>query len=580
MRFALLVGTVAIVIGLTILAQSFVRRPLPSIAVLPFGNLSDEKGNAYFVDGVQDEIITDLSRVPDLKVISRTSVMPYRDDASRNLRDIGRALGVTHVLEGNVQRVGNHVRVHAQLVDARTDQHLWADRYDSDETDVFDIQSEIAQRIVAQLKIKLSAQVKAAIAERPTNDPVAYDLYVRAKGLINAAVFSASANEDLNAAVRDLDEAVARDHKFHLAYCQLASAHDQLYQRFDRTPARLALAEAALRKAVALRPDSGETHLALAKHYYSAMGDFDRARRELAQAEAKLPNDSVPPLLSGYIDRRQGRWNESTRNLNRALELDPQNNAILRQLALSYFNLRRFPEMATVLQRAINLAPEDLIMRAQLASVELEWHADTQPLHEVIEKSLRENPSNGAILAEQWMYLALCERDNESAARALASLSDHGCYTEGMPLPRSWCEGMVARLRGDETAARAAFRRGLSETAALVSARPDDGGVICVLGLLHAALGENEEAIRAGRRAVELVPMEKDAIDAPLMVGYLAIIYSWAGENDLAIEQLTNATKVPSYWSYGNLRLHPYWDTLRKDPRFAQIVESLAPKEH
>jgi TolB-like protein len=277
-----------------------------SIAVLPFGNLSDEKANAYFVDGVQDEILTNLSKLRDLKVISRTSVMQYTPEVKRNVREIARALEVSHVLQGNVQRIGNRVRVHAQLIDARTDAQVWGDRYDGELEDVFEIQSDIAQRIVAQLRLRLSPEEKAAVEERPTTDLVAYELYVRAKRLIDGAVFSATAKEDLTHAAEMLTQAVGRDANFVGAFYQLAHAQDQLYSRFDRTPARLALAESAVEDLRRLRPDSGEAHLALAKHLYFAYGDNDRARRELAIAERLLPNDPSPPLLGAVYRSTAG----------------------------------------------------------------------------------------------------------------------------------------------------------------------------------------------------------------------------------------------------------------------------------
>src|SRR5437667_609167 len=297
--------------------------PDKSIAVLPFENLSDDKQNAYFADGVQDEILTNLAKVADLKVISRTSVMQYKNSAERNLRAVGKALGVAHILEGTVQRVGGRVRVSAQLIDARTDGHLWAESYDRELADVFAIENELAEQIVAQLKSKLSPQEKAAIEEKPTTDLAAHDLYIRAKTLIASSALSASQAESLFEAVRLLNQAVERDPAFALAYYQLAEAHDVIYlQGIDHTPQRLALADAAIQTLRRLRPDSGEAHLALAKHLYWGYLDYDRARQELAAAERALPNDSDCLLLLGYIDRRQSRWDESVKEMERAQTLD------------------------------------------------------------------------------------------------------------------------------------------------------------------------------------------------------------------------------------------------------------------
>src|SRR5213080_783937 len=350
--------------------------PDKSIAVLPFENLSDDKQNAYFADGVQDEILTNLAKVADLKVISRTSVMQYKNSAERNLRAVGKALGVAHILEGTVQRVGGRVRVSAQLIDARTDGHLWAERYDRDVADVFAIESEVAGKIVAQLQAKISPSEKAAIEQKPTADLAAHDLYIRAKTLMVLAVFSAPQVESLSEAVRMLNEAIERDPTFALAYYQLAQAHDQLYfSGFDHTPARLAMAYAAIQSLTRLRPNSGEAHLALAKHLYWGYLDYDRARKELSLAQKSLPNDPWAFVLAGFIDRRQGRWTESTKYLERAIELDPQNRFFLQQLANSYLCLRRYADAERVLDRAITLDPKDSNMRAFRASIELDWHA-------------------------------------------------------------------------------------------------------------------------------------------------------------------------------------------------------------
>src|SRR5437667_2408917 len=308
-----------------------------SIAVLPFENLSDDRQNAYFADGVQDEILTNLARVADLKVISRTSVMQYKSGVQRNLRDIAKTLGVSHVVEGSVQRSAGRVHVSAQLIDAKTDTHLWAESYDRDLADVFAIENELAEKIVSQLKSKLSAKEKAAIEQKPTADLAAHDLYIRAKTLIATAVFSAPEHESLSEAVRLLNQAIERDHAFALAYYQLAQAHDLLYfGGTDHTPARVAMADAAIQSLSRLRPNSGEAHLAIAKHLYWGRLDYERARQALTLAQKTLPNDPLPFQILGFIDRRQGRWSESTKNLERTIELDPQNRLVLQQLANSY----------------------------------------------------------------------------------------------------------------------------------------------------------------------------------------------------------------------------------------------------
>jgi TolB-like protein/class 3 adenylate cyclase len=553
--------------------------PEKSIAVLPFENLSNEKENAYFADGVQDEILTGLSRVAELKVISRTSVMRYKTGPKRNLREVATDLGVAHVLEGTVQRAGSRVRVNAQLIDARTDSQLWAERYDRDVADVFAIESELAGKIVAQLQAKISPSEKAAIEQKPTTDLVAHDLYIRAKTLIATAVWSTPLQESLFEAVSLLNQAIERDPAFALAYYRLADAHDLIYfAGLDHTPARLALADAAIQSLTRLLPNSGEAHLALAKHLYWGYHDYDHAREELKLAKQSLPNDPLSFEILGFIDRRQGRWAESTKNLERAAELDPQNPRVLQQISYSYYLLHRYADQERALDRAIAVTPKEAVLRASRAEVELDWHADTRPLLSTIDAIAADDPREVKNIAKLWLRGSLCKRDFDSALRALAALPIAGCYEDAIPFPRAWCEGVVAQMRGDKAAAHSAFTSTRIEAAKLVAEQPDYSEGLCVLGVADAALGNKEDAIREGRRAVELLPVTKDAIIGPLLVQNLALIYAWTGEKDLAFEQLSIAAKLPGFLSYGELRLHPYWDPLRGDPRFEKIVASLAPK--
>jgi TolB-like protein/Tfp pilus assembly protein PilF len=511
--------------------------PEKSIAVLPFENLSNEKENAYFADGVQDEILTGLSRVADLKVISRTSVMQYKAGPRRNLREVATGLGVAHVLEGTVQRAGGRVRVNAQLIDARTDSQLWAEGHDRDIADVFAIESELAEKIVAQLQAQISPSEKAAIEQKPTADLAAHDLYIQAKTLITTAVFSTPQAESLSEAVRLLNEAIGRDPAFALAYYQLAHTHDLIYfTGTDHTPARLAMADAAIQSLLRLRQNSGEAHLAVAEHLYWGYLDYDRAREELSLAQKSLPNEPLAFVLAGYIDRRQGRWDQSIKNLERAVEIDPQNPAVLQQLALTYDSLRRYADVERVFDRAIAVTPKDASLRATRAQTELDWHADPRPLISTIEAFVAQDSSEAKHLAWVWLPGALCKRDFDGARRALAALPIDGCYDNSIPVPRSWCEGVVAQLRGDKAAARAAFTNARAEGAKLVAEQPNYAEALCVLGMADAALGNKEDAIRESRRAVELLPVTKDAIIGARLVQYLALIYAWTGEKDLALE--------------------------------------------
>ena len=551
------------------------RIPEKSIAVLPFDNLSDEKQNAYFAVGIQDEIMSNLARIADLKVISRTSANLYKSGNERNSREIGQQLGVVHLLEGNVQRIGNRLRVNAQLIDARTDTHLWAQTYDRDVADLFAIQSEIAQAIAGQLYAKISPAEKLAIERPPTADLIAFDLYSRAKslGIIPEANLSQAA--DL------LNQAVARDPTFFQAYCQLAYVHDELYHlRVDHTPARLELAGAAVESAFRLRPDAGEAHLARAEHLYRGYLDYSGALKALEIARQTLPNDARLFELKGYIERRRpdGNQEEAVRDLERAIDLDPRNFLVLQQTALSYFFLGRYADEAAVLDRMLSIRPDDAETKVTRSFVDLYWKADTRPLHRLMDEIRAKG--HGAIqsVAAGWLECALAERDAAAAADALAEMGEN---TLGNTIPRyspRFVQGLVARMTKDDAKARGAFIAARAEQEKLVRADPDDAGALCVLGLIDAALGRKEEALREGRRAVELLPVEKDATNGTRVIGVLAIIAAWVGDNDLACEQLAIVNHRRNEISYGELKLEPFWDPLRGEPCFEKIVASLAPK--
>jgi TolB-like protein/class 3 adenylate cyclase/Flp pilus assembly protein TadD len=581
---AVLLALAAIVAGIVVFSRyrfrSTLAAPEKSIAVLPFENLSEEKENAFFADGVQDEILTDLAKIADLKVISRTSVMQYKNGISRNLREIGEQLGVAHVLEGSVQRAGGKVRVNAQLIDARTDAHLWAQTYDRDLADVFAIQSEIAKTIADQLQAKLSPSEKAAIEKPPTADLVAYDLYVRANALREAISFNATRTQgNLLQATHLLEQAIARDPTFFLAYCRLAEAHDLIYfVGTDHAPARLALANAAIQTALRLRPNSGEAHLALAEHLYRGYRDHEHALAELTLARRALPNEPLVFELTGFITRRQGRWEESTTDLKRALELDPRNLFFLQQLSFTYELQRRYRDLAAVLDQALKLVPSDQDTRVARALIDLAERADPRPAHATIEAIVAEDPDAARTIAERWFYVAMCERDNLSVSRALALIPPEGISEGSTWLPRAYFEAVAARARGDATVAVGAFTAARSEVEKTMRGQPDYAQGLTVLGLIDAGLGRKDDAIREGRRAVELVPVSKDVIDGADLILNLAVIYAWTGEKDLALKQLAEAAQLPSTLNYGWLRLHPDWDPLRGDPRFEKIVALLAPK--
>ena len=551
--------------------------PEKSVAVLPFENLSRNPDNAFFADGVQDEILTDLAKIADLKVISRRSVMQYKSEAKRNLLQIAHELGVANIVEGSVQRAGNRVRVNAQLIDARTDRHLWGQTYDRDLADVFAIQSEIAKTIADQLQAKLSPDEKNAIERPPTNDVTAFDLYTRAQNLLLTASVTSTGKADLLQAADLLNQAVARDPSFFQAYCQLAFTHDVLYLLgFDHTSGRLASAETAVEAASRLRPGAGEAHLARAENLYRGYLDYDGALAELEAARQTLPNDPRVVELKGYIERRQGRWGESIKNLERAVELDPRNISTLQQLALSYQVCRRYAEEKLVWDRIFAIVPDNAEATAGRALAELFSKADTRPLHQVIDSIRARNPAALPRIAEFLLDCALAERDTDAAKSALIALGENPINLgapDNVRFNRTCVEGVIARMTGDDERARSAFTAARAEQEKIVQAQPNYGPALCVLGLIDAGLGRKEEALREGGRAVGLNPMEKDAFSGITMVKYLAMIAAWVGDKDLACEQLATTIRHPSPISYGQLKLLPLWDPLRGDPRFEKLVE-------
>ena len=522
-----------------------------SIAVLPFENLSEEKSNAYFADGVQDEILTDLAKIADLKVISRTSTTQYKSGVARNLRDIAQQLGVTHILEGSVQRAAGKVRVNAQLIDARTDAHVWANSYDRDLADVFAIQSEIAETIAEQLHAQLSASEKTAIERPPTTDVAAYESYLRAQALYADTSDQLRAAEKLPQAAQLLENAVARDPKFLLAWCRLSRVHGLIYwQGHDHTSSRLEMANAAVQSALRLDPNAGEAHLALADYYYHGFRDYIRAETELAIAKQTLPNNSEVFEYTGYIQRRQGRWEEATRNLERALELDPRNFFLLQQMALIYEAQRRYADQIRMYSRALTVTPGDAPTRIYRAEAELEWKADIKPFQTTLAELIAENPAVASDVDDP--RYAVCEGTPEAMARALTNYPRDGLAINGVKYPRAYWEGVAAKSAGDEAKAQSAFTIARTEVAKIVETQPEFAAALSLLGMIDAGLGRKEEALREGTRVRSAADF-KDAIDGVALAVNLAQIYAWTDERDLAIEQIAAMQRVPNYLSYGFL---------------------------
>jgi serine/threonine protein kinase/tetratricopeptide (TPR) repeat protein len=583
---------IAAVIGLTLILAASLGwniwksellrlSPTTGIAVLPFENLSNDREDASFADGVQDDLLTKLANIAALKVISRTSVMQYRGE--RNMRQIGEALRVSHVLEGSVRKTGSWLHINAQLIDTRTDSHVWAKQYDGDLKDLFAIQSEIAQTVAEQLHAKISSAERLAIERPPTVDLTAFDLYSRAKNLLLKTSLSGTAKTNLVQAVDLLNGAIARDPAYFSAYCELARAHDILYfLGFDHTPARLALADTAVGAAFRLRPNSGEANLARAQNLYQGHLNYDGALAELEIASQTLSNDPRIFELKGYIERRRpgGNQEEALRSLGRAAELDPRNSFLLQQIAISYSLLRRYADEEQVLDRVLAIEPSDIDTQVQRAFVEFDWKADTRPLHEIIDKVRAQGWAATESVAENWLTCALAEHATAAGKDALAALGNTPLRDLTVHFSRQFVEGLIARMTKDDDKARSAFTAARAEQEKIIEGQPDYGPALCVLGLIDAALGRNQEALREGRHAVELLPVEKDSINGPLMIKHLAMIAAWVGDNDLACGQLAIAARHPGRLTYGELKLLPFWDPLRGDPCFEKIVASLAPRDN
>ena len=578
-QMAALLLAMATVVGVMISKAKTVSPVATSgIAVLPFESLGADKESAFFAYAVYDGVSSKLEKLANLKVINHNSVAKYR--GARNSQEIGHDLNVAYLLRGNVQKQGASIHLNAELIDVRKNARVWAEQYDRNLSDVFALQSAIAQKIAQKLGVGSSPAEQSALQLAPTVDLISYDAYLRAKDLLYDIALSTRQKEDLFQAVELLDQAVARDPGFFDAYCQLAGAHDRIYfLAFDHTDARLKLAQTAIQSVQRLRPESGDTHLALAQHYYYAHRDYGRARQELVLARLTLPNESRIPLLAAYIDRREGRWEKSLEEMTQALELSPRDFSVLQQIALTYEALGRYKEMAATLDRVLAISPKDIPSQVRRALVDLEGRGDPKAFHTTVGAILTEDANASLCFVNPWLFLILRAPDPVAVQRALFNMTECGCFDENIPFPSGWCEGQLAKFRGDESAARAAFDSARNELAQTVHNQPNFAAALCALGVIDAVLGNKEDAIREGERAVELTPVSKNAIEGATLVRYLAVIYAWSGDKDRAIQRLAETTYLPgSHVSYGYLRLHPLWDPLRGDPRFEAIVSSLAPR--
>jgi TolB-like protein/Tfp pilus assembly protein PilF len=550
-----------------------------SIAVLPFENLSDDKQNTYFADGVQDQILTNLAKVSELRVISHTSVREYKSGMPRNLREIGQQLGVTHILEGSVQRAGDRLRIAAQLIDARTDAQIWAETYDRTAADLFAIQSELAESIVSQLQAKLSPKQKAEIEERPTQDLVAFELYLRAKQIVDSYLIAEDVRAAVLSALQSLDQAIKRDPDFVSAYCYIARANGLLYFfDLEPTPDRILLAEAAVKAALRLRPDSAEAHFALADSLFRCHRDYDSALRELAVARPGLPNNTAFFILSGYINRRRNNWAQAERDFSNAFALDPRNPNAYNLLADTYNLQRRHVLAAQTYERVLAAGERTPIVFFRWASSLFNGTGNSKELREVLAKSPDMDIGGGQTPVR--VLLALIDGNFAEAERVLATSprEDFQDIDYSFYFPKAWFEATIARAKGDSVRAIAPFSTARKILEQRLVIKPEHARTIAVLAQVDAGLGQKELAIREAQHAVDLIPISKDVYDGALVLEGLCQVYTWSNEPDRAIELLQRLVAMPSYVNYSRLKLHPMWNPLRGDPRFEAIVASLAPK--
>jgi serine/threonine protein kinase/TolB-like protein/Flp pilus assembly protein TadD len=558
--------------------------PAKSIAVLPFENISanKDKDDAYFADGVQDEILNNLAKIGQLKVISRTSVMQYRAETKRDLRQIANALNVGNVLEGTVRRAGNRVRVSTELIDAQTDNTIWADSYERELNDVLAIQSDIAQTVASKLSARLSPSERKDITAAPTSDAEAYDLYLRAKELVaNAELFSiGDERENYLNGLTFLQEAVRKDARFVLAYCLAARANDDLYMYFDRSMARRALGDAAVQEATKLQPDLPEVRLAAARHLYYCYHDYEKARLQITMAERALPNSSDALMLLAMVDRRQGRWEESTKGLQRAVTLDPRNPETVTRLFENYICLRRFREAENACSRLGELEPDKPDLRVKRALCTFAEKADVTGYRAALE-ALPTSAKNDMGNTAERIYCAALDHDWTAANEVLSSTSHQELvFFFGVSVPRECVEIWLAMAQGGHPKAEGRFAVAVAELEQRRDRDPNDAKLASALGIIDAALGRKAEAIQEAKRALELEPISKDAMEGAGHIYNLAVVYAQTGEPDLAFEQLAMLAKTPSqFTNYGYFKRECGFDPLRKDPRFDKLLARLAPHD-
>jgi serine/threonine protein kinase len=555
-----------------------------SIAVLPFESISANKDDAYFADGVQDEILNRLAKIAQLKVISRTSVMQYPAGTRRDLRQIANALGVASVLEGTVRRDANRVRVSTELIDAHNDNTVWADSFERDLTDIFAIQSEIAQTIATKLNATLSPDEERSISTKATDSVKAYSLYLKAKVIIDKAVVDWDTDpleKPLHEALDFLDEAVQLDPNFALAYCAFTVAHDFLYLLYDHTSERRALADAAVNKAMRLGRDLPEVHFTYAKHLFWAYGDYEAARAQLAIARSGLPNDTRINALEAKIDQTGGKFERSVQEFNEALLRDPLNESLLSSLALSYGYMRQYRASEQMFDRLIKLAPDLPMIKVQKAFVvDFSERGDTSAVESALGLLPKSQANNREVLSLQ-LAIAIDREEWQRAKDLIARFDggdDEGEFGYlGLPVPVGCYSILLAALQAEPATPEFAVTR--EEMNNRVKQSPDNGALLSLLALVDAFLGDKERANDEAARAAELLPVSKDASDGPEVLRNVAAVHVWTRRLEEAFSELASLASMPKGIAYGELKCDPYWAPIRKDPRYEKLLAELGPKE-
>ncbi len=564
-------------VGFFVLPRAFARKIDKSIAVLPFENLSDEKENAYFADGIQDDVLTNLSKIGDLKVISRTSVMPYRGKAS-NVREIGKALGVATILEGSVRRIGNRVRVNVQLINADTDEHLWAEDYDRDLTDVFAIQTDLARKIASELQAKLSPSEKAQFEHKPTENGEAYLAFVQAHNL--SCAFEEF--DKLKQGEQLYERAIELDPKFALATARYSQLESWIVHTFDPTPARREKARTLAERALDLQPGLPEAHLALGYSYYYGDNNYDAALTEFEIAQRGLPNESEVYLALGAIQRRQGKWTESTASLEKSVSLNPKDIWALKTLTENYAMLRNYDAANKTIDRALALDPmalEPLAFKCKLAIAEKGDFSVAEKAFEAL-KSVPMTNEQKLRTAGSRVDVFLLERKYKEGLQVAESLPDEqiaALFHEALG-GKYYYIGFARKALQDDAGARAAFLKAKTVVEEDLKRSSDAPQIRIQLAKVLAYLGERDSALAQAQRATELLPESKDAFGGPEITEELAHVHAVLGNNARAIEILDRLLSRPSAVTVEGLKVNPIWDSLRNDPDFQALLSKYSGK--